>query len=249
MKNSTKGFLYLLLITYSILGFAVFAYEVNTHQAITRCVISDECSNTGQARSENLYKFVTEDALLKYVNYENELFVGYGKSYLEYASKGEKVFREYNIGFLQAKYSDLIEAGSVLEDSIWSGALITDGRFVSHFYDIQQGGIRLSPGPFVEDRTDAVTWALEGATLTYATPLSETGETGVRTNSYSLEKAYEYYRDSFLSLLETEQKKAQANLFVTLGHLVHMIQDLHSTAHTRDDSHLNRPRFVGDSIS
>ncbi len=207
------------------------AYEVNTHQAITRCAITDKCSSNGKVRSENLDNFVKKDALLDQENYGHEVYEDYGDYYLHYASK---TFEEVKIRFNHSNsYIDLIEAGSVLEDALWPGSDVIaaggDGRFSSHFYDPQQGGKKLGVG--YGQRVNAITWAIDGATLgtdTFA---------GTRSNHYHLEAAFEYYRQSFSLLTVEERRDAQAKLFVSIGHMAHLIHDMHSPAHTRDDSH------------
>ena len=55
-----------------------FAFEVNTHQAITRCAISTECNKAGAV---NLHKF-TEDTFFDKKTYSEEIFEKYGKKYL-----------------------------------------------------------------------------------------------------------------------------------------------------------------------
>lgn len=71
-----------------------FAFEVNTHQAITRCAISTECNKAGAV---NLHKFA-EDTFFDKKIYSEEIFEKYGKKYLNYARTGEG-FDSWRIGF------------------------------------------------------------------------------------------------------------------------------------------------------
>lgn len=221
-------------IIFYAFSFPVHAYEINTHQAMIHCAVTAECHHLNQERSENLHSFIKNDALLASSNYSDEQLYGYGKTYLDYARTGEDVFKKFKINFVHGgNYIDMLQAGAVLEDAVWPGqdaiAFGGDGRFNSHFHDPQQYGAPLTIR--YGQRTDAITWALEGETL------GEEKVIGVRTNRYSLQQAYDYYRESFNLFLDSRRKSAQAALFVSLGHIVHLLQDLHSTAHTRDDSH------------
>jgi len=123
-----------------------FSFEVNTHQAITRCAVAspvmtaisglevNDCERNNSAI--NLHKF-TENALLDKEDYPAEVFEKYNRDYFDYAQTGEG-FDSWRIGFRSKKYQDLIEAGVILEDSVYPHADIIaqggDGRFNNHFY-------------------------------------------------------------------------------------------------------------------
>ena len=65
-----------LIICFSFFGIftsSLNAWEVNTHRAIDRCALSDEC---GSQRSMNLHQFVSATGI-DGDNYETELFKGY----------------------------------------------------------------------------------------------------------------------------------------------------------------------------
>ena len=67
------------------------AFEVITHQALTRCAITGECNSSGEVRSENLHSFIEDAKLTSHdidYNYFSEKFQGYDKTYFEYASNG-----------------------------------------------------------------------------------------------------------------------------------------------------------------
>jgi Mg-chelatase subunit ChlD len=256
------------------------AFEVNTHQAITRCAIDKVgCKNKGillrSEGSQNLYNFA-EDTFFSKKDYKDTVYKGYqldGKpaKYVEYATQGEG-FTKYKIE-TKSNYLGLIEAGVVLEDSVYSDNLFGgDGRFNNHFYAAQFNskkvcakiakargllgaglGIYLGGGAggaiaaasiqtgeqfanYMQtdkalcagygERTDNITWALK----------KNMDLGNGRQNYYGLDDAFDYYKKSFEGNAH-DRKENQAKLFVSLGFLIHLIQDLHSPAHVRDGSH------------
>ena len=100
----------------AFMGFATnaFAFEVNTHQAITRCAISKECK---QAGAVNLHNFA-KDAHLEKIDYSNQIFGNYGRTYKNYAQNGEG-FTNWHITIPDGSYAKMVEAGVVLEDSVY----------------------------------------------------------------------------------------------------------------------------------
>ena len=69
-----------------IVGISNFlnAFEVNTHQALTRCAITSSCGN---GTSKNLYVFIKHGDI-KGQSYGNEIFENYSKTYRQYANDG-----------------------------------------------------------------------------------------------------------------------------------------------------------------
>ena len=135
----------------------------------------------------------------------------------------------------------------VLEDALFPDARnIADGRFNNHFHatqfnskercqnDLPRIGTLLSSGMATDKtlcigyglRTDNISWALK----------KDVSVGPSRLNQYTIHKAFEYYKDSFLGS-ENDRRENQAKLFVSIGHLIHLIQDLHSPAHVRDGAH------------
>ena len=111
-----KQIIQLLLSTLS-----VFAFEVNTHQAITRCVLTTECSqNGGVSNLENFAKHTELNSTD--LIYKNEIFDRYGSRYVDYVAEKNTGFKEWNIT-ITPNYLGMIEAGSVLEDSIYHNAV------------------------------------------------------------------------------------------------------------------------------
>ena len=219
------------------------AFEVNTHQAITRCAITTECSQNGAV---NLHKFA-EDTFFDKKSYDNEHFEGTydNKTYFNYMRTGTG-FEAFSIQNKGTKYLDLIEAGVVLEDAVYPHPDFGqdfDGRFNNHFYASQFNSketCKKVVGPITASnmlsdhalcagygkRTDNITWALQ----------KNMDLGNGRTNDYGLDDAFNYYRKSFEGN-PTDRKKNQAKLFLSLGYMIHLIQDLHSPAHVRDGSH------------
>jgi len=121
----------LILSTISIL-----AFEVNTHQAITRCALITECSQSGGI--SNLENFVKHTELNSTGPiYIDEVFDKYESKYVEYVGKKDTGFKDWNIS-ITPNYHGMIEAGSVLEDSVYHNHSNSgDGRFNNHFYAVQ----------------------------------------------------------------------------------------------------------------
>ena len=235
----------------------VSSFEVNTHQAITRCAISspvksavingiaggyNDCDRMNSA--VNLHKFV-ENSLLSNENYSEIYFEGYGKKYFDYAHSDDN-FKDWQISFLKNNYEALIEAGVVLEDSNFPDAdNVGDGRYNNHFYASQFISKKECPISInmlskhalcagYGKRTDNIEWALKDSIRLGTDTIN--GTDVVRKNDYNIHHAFEYYRKSFIGS-ENLRKVAQAKLFVSLGFMIHLIQDLHSPAHVRDGSH------------
>lgn len=56
-------------------------------------------------------------------------------------------------------------------------------------------------------------------------------------NNFSWVNAYDYYFDSVLGESEEDRKQAQASLFVSMGFLSHLMEDMAQAAHVRNDMH------------
>jgi len=234
----------------------LLAFEVNTHQAITRCAVTKECSNSGGI--SNLENFVKHTELKTTEPiYKNEIFEKYHEKYIKYVQKDKTGFEDWNIS-INANYHGMIEAGVVLEDSVYHNNLFSgDGRFNNHFYAVQfnsRAYCRLYsltiPGLISKmfgidggnladymqtkktlclgfgQRTDNIDWVFNKNVIL--------GEG--RVNDYGVEDSFEYFRKSFEGD-EIERRKYQAKFFATLGFMSHMLQDLHSPAHVRDGAH------------
>jgi len=216
---------------------SLYSFEVNTHQAITRCAVIVNSSNCQTEGSRNLHTFVENATINTGVIYDEEVFQSYynnGKeeTYKKYAKDGTG-FKPYDIN-ITSNYTGLIEAGSVLEDAVYHNAKLAlptgaaDGRFNNHFYAAQAeakptcNSTLLSSLHFADKyemqtpralcmgyktRTDNITWALKNGV--------DLGES--RVNDYGIHDAFDYFADSF-SGSPDDMRKNQAKLLYTGGY-------------------------------
>ena len=113
LKKILSGAFVLTVVSNSI----AFAFEINTHQALTRCANNHECS-AGNVRSENLFNFVHIDADLGKETYKDQNYPNYDRTYLRYARSGQRNFINLRLSFkYNGDYRDMIEAGVILEDA------------------------------------------------------------------------------------------------------------------------------------
>lgn len=215
-----------------MLTVSLFAWEINTHRAVDQEALKDV---------PNLDKFVKKSQIQDYEYKNNEIeFEGYNLTYTQYVEEGEEAgisSEKWKQEFVDNKYQSLIEAGVILEDAQWypydedapslpivgfDWAVYTyslaDGRFNNHFYDAQDNGNDLTFGLHV--KSNALEWAKEGA-----------------ANFYTYDLAYQYMELGFSHSDLSERRRYQAKAFVSVGHVIHMMNDMSSTAHTRNDSH------------
>lgn len=61
-------------------------------------------------------------------------------------------------------------------------------------------------------------------------------------NGWTWQRAYDEFLAGLTAPQESDRKTALGDLFTTLGHLTHLVADMASPAHVRDDAH---PRFDG----
>jgi hypothetical protein len=112
---------------------------------------------------------------------------------------------------------ELIKLGAFCEDATLGTQ--QGARYVNHFYDPAHGGYGYKSGTFLS----SLAWGLEGA--------------DIGSQDYSFKDARNYFYNGF-TLLDGEQRKRNlAAAFRSLGHVVHLVQDLAQPQHTRDDSH------------
>jgi hypothetical protein len=207
------------IITLMLIVVYSYSWEINTHRAIDREAIK---------KSSNLQSFI-DNSNINLQNYPNEKFEGYTKifsenyTYLDYVTNGETIGisnENWKQIFSNSKAKSLIEAGAILEDALWPNSLI--GRYLNHFYDAQNGG-------------DGLWWNLSsldwGEGLTY--------KTSTPFNYYSYPQALTYFQLAFTESNPIDRKKYQAKLLVSIGHLLHLMNDMTSPAHTRGDAHPN----------
>lgn len=215
---------------------STFAWEINTHRAIDRCAIVEdpECGRGSVAL--NLHWFAESNIPREnggFESYVNEKIDDYKvndqeTTYFNYILFGEKKgVSMWNQAFNKYDYVNLIEAGTILEDALYPNNMFSgDGRFNNHFYDPQNGGNGLTYG--YGHRIDAITWGERTWSMGYIQNIS---------NNYSYQDALEYYRKGFTESKAADRKKFRAKMFVSVGYLLHLLNDMNVPAHTRDDSH------------
>lgn len=110
--------------------------------------------------------------------------------------------------------SELVGLGAEREDEI--------PRMLHHFFDVQQDGLAFLGG--FRGALPSPTWAL-----------APRGSIDEQQNSYA--DARFYLKEAITGRARTTRRAASANLFETLGHVVHHIQDMTQPQHVRNDDH------------
>ncbi len=273
MKNINK-----VLILVALNSSLLYSWEINTHRAIDRCaIVNDKDCKRGDV-AKNLHWF-TENTGIKNESYYDEQLIGYtlpdgtkNITYFDYIMKGEPYIgiSTWNQTFSTYVYTDLIEAGTILEDSLWSGVAehitsdgsIIDGyqlagvvgailnakdrynsakgRFNFHFYDAYtKEGLSNLPGTdntkkLYGPNSSLLKWGFsKDTTILY----SLTGKKTEHKNSYNYESALEYFKKGFIEKTSKDRKMFRAKMFVSIGYLLHLINDMNVPAHTRNDAH------------
>jgi len=218
----------------------LFGWEINTHRAIDRSAINES------KKDGNLKSFIENSGIDTKYKYLNEKYEGYTKkdgtafSYFDYIDKGEEGgISDWNQTFAgKDNIQDAIEAGSILEDAQWAdhpwfGA---NGRFLNHFADPQNNYKGFSLG-----EANALSWAT-GVARHYpgVNPYLQD------SNQYDYLNALEYFKDGFVSKQLDERRRYQAKMLVSVGHILHLMNDMNVPAHTRDDAHPNGDAFSSE---
>ena len=124
---------------------------------------------------------------------------------------------EKTFGYHERHRHFLLLSGSALEDD--------SVRFFNHFLDPQEPvGSQGFKGEGTGLYIDARAWGMGESDLGLL-------------NEYSLKWAHEYYRRYVTSASPAEREFHLAKLLRSLGHCVHLVQDLAQPSHTRNDSH------------
>ena len=95
-------------------------------------------------------------------------------------------------------------------------------RYRHHFFDVQNGGAGYSYG--VLSGEPSVDWGLED--------LRSFG-----SQQYSLKSARKYFYEALTVANKDNREMFLARTFYTLGHVIHLVQDLSQPQHVRNDSH------------
>ena len=217
MTYKIQKFFSIVFLLISFLSISAKAWEVNTHRAMDR-----EASNI----ATNLDEFMNSAKLDKGESYRDKYdhYLSYETTYFNYITHNKKengvvyndAMSEIDIEFKKHNYKDLIEAGSILEDATWPVAQLFggNGRFFNHFLNPQDNNSGFIAG------INALTWA-----------------NGVVTNLYSYKKARYYMKQAFINSTVEERKLNTAKMFVSLGHIMHLFNDMNVPAHTRNDGY------------
>ena len=199
------------------MGSIVNAWEVNTHRLIDR---------RASEIAANLEQFMNDAKLTRTESFEDNLYIGYGTTYFKYITANEETdgvvhnsaMSEIELKFGKHKYNykELIEAGSILEDATWPGWDWTGGygRFLNHFLNPQFG----------DDG-----YLGYGNAWYWATQHSD--------NQYGYAPAREYFERAFTESSAAERQYNRAKMFASIGHLMHLFNDMNVPAHTRGDAH------------
>ena len=99
-------------------------------------------------------------------------------------------------------------------------------RVLNHFFDVQRGGRGLT-GTLGQLGFPAPDWAL-GA---------QGRGSGPKDNQFSVPDAREYQYQSLTTSSPTERDQFTARFFRTLGHVLHLVEDMAQPQHTRNDPH------------
>ena len=116
---------------------------------------------------------------------------------------------------------NLVLLGAYCEDVTFGDShLGEDGfRYVKHFYDPAHAGRGFMKGKFKSSRV----WALE--------------ETPFIGQNYSYKDARAYYYDGLTLPAKEDRDNSLSKTFRSIGHVIHLIQDLTQPQHTREDGH------------
>jgi len=134
MKKQIQIFIFLGIIN-------LYGFEVNTHQAITRCAINENISQCKTEGTKNLETFMKHVKISKSDIYRNQLFDKYKYkstkkpiTYIDYILGEEDAIKDYQVK-VTGTYKGMIEAGVILEDAVYPDADFGgDGRFNNHFF-------------------------------------------------------------------------------------------------------------------
>ncbi len=124
---------------------------------------------------------------------------------------------------------DWMIEGSIREDDFLSHSTCPQpenpptsiDRPVNHFFDVQRGGGGLSN--LLVSGYPAPDWAL--------------GQQGRSENQFTILDARQYQLKSLTETNKQERERNTALLFRTLGHVIHLVQDMAQPQHTRNDAH------------
>ena len=155
---------------------------------------------------------------------------------------------DYSSEIRNKEIIEIIKLGSKEEDG-WRGWPLIEfnpdadpsediRRSNNHFYDPQHDKALDDPcilAPPIPPGTKAYLWALLGS------PEMD--------NIYSLEQAKQYYYDALTISYPDQRKELLTKFYLSIGHFIHMIQDMAVPAHVRNDNHgINMLGMIEDQV-
>ena len=144
---------------------------------------------------------------------------------------------------------DLIIAGAELEDA--------NDRSFCHFYDPNFGDVApldftLAGNEFTASFA-APQWATGSSDSTLTTPITGTCNIPGISNlpgftseqqDYSLVKANQYFYDALTKQNKSDREQGFGDLFLSIGHVLHLLEDMGQPQHVRDDMHCDSPGCI-----
>ena len=116
-------------------------------------------------------------------------------------------------------------------------------RYINHFYDpLPEPGAPLTDAQEIPD-PHLISGAINSFRWGSTRGIVFVGLAGVHPNHYTWQNARDYQADALTNSNPAVRKEAMAKLFFSLGHVVHLIQDLSQPGHVRNDNHKAK-RFI-----
>lgn len=123
----------------------------------------------------------------------------------------------------QLSILDVIKQGAFCEDA--TGGTQQAMRYLNHFYDPAHGGAGFLGNTF----PSSLAWGLEAADF--------------GSQDYSFKDARNYFYQGLTLPAKADRDNNFSLTFRTLGHVMHLVQDMAQPQHTRDDSHASRSLY------
>lgn len=129
---------------------------------------------------------------------------------------------------------DLLKAGAAIEDRDASD------RSFCHFFDPVPGHTQALNIGSLTASFDDPDWAT-GVSGTSTCTLGTLPLWGAEQQKYSLDNAKTYYLNALTAPKKTDRVQAFGDLFLSIGHVLHLLQDMAQPQHVRNDMHCDNP--------
>lgn len=200
-----------------------FAYEPGTHGVLTGNAVRQSvlavCPSSGQGCST-----ILQDIGLKPIADESLKFPDPQAG--ESIPLGPPNSASY-VAPTTADILDLIVGGSELEDE--------GTRPLNHFYDPVSG----HTGPYningFAPGFDASFWARNSTSCDYSQNSHD--DSSFTTQCYSLQDADHYFYKALTSSGASDRDNAYGSLFTSIGHVLHLVEEMAQPQHVRNDNH------------